>query len=317
MEMRNVMSPVNEIPVNIVVCVAVAAIVVAAVVIIVNVYRTDKTMKTIEKMLNLAQKSEFSESEFDESRLSKLETMFSHYLSSSTTSARNIEEEKKKIETLIADISHQTKTPIANLLLYSELLYEEDMSDDTWAKVDVIHNQAERLRFLIDSLVKLSRLENGILALHPKEERIDPMLSTVCGQYERKASEKGLKLSFEPTDLSACFDVKWTTEAICNLVDNAIKYTESGVIQISALSYELFTRIDIKDTGKGISEDELAKIFSRFYRSQSSNESDGVGIGLYLARQILSEEGGYIKVSSEVGEGSVFSVFLPNEKKSQ
>ena len=274
-------------------------------------------MKTIEKMLNLAQKSEFSESEFDESRLSKLETMFSHYLSSSTTSARNIEEEKKKIETLIADISHQTKTPIANLLLYSELLYEEDMSDDTWAKVDVIHNQAERLRFLIDSLVKLSRLENGILALHPKEERIDPMLSTVCGQYERKASEKGLKLSFEPTDLSACFDVKWTTEAICNLVDNAIKYTESGVIQISALSYELFTRIDIKDTGKGISEDELAKIFSRFYRSQSSNESDGVGIGLYLARQILSEEGGYIKVSSEVGEGSVFSVFLPNEKKSQ
>ena len=315
--MRNVMSPVNEIPVNIVVCVAVAAIVVAAVVIIVNVYRTDKTMKTIEKMLNLAQKSEFSESEFDESRLSKLETMFSHYLSSSTTSARNIEEEKKMIETLIADISHQTKTPIANLLLYSELLYEEDMSDDTRAKVDVIHNQAERLRFLIDSLVKLSRLENGILALHPKEERIDPMLSTVCGQYERKASEKGLKLSFEPTDLSACFDVKWTTEAICNLVDNAIKYTESGVIQISALSYELFTRIDIKDTGKGISEDELAKIFSRFYRSQSSNESDGVGIGLYLARQILSEEGGYIKVSSKVGEGSVFSVFLPNEKKSQ
>lgn len=315
--MRNVMSPVNEIPVNIVVCVAVAAIVVAAVVIIVNVYRTDKTMKTIEKMLNLAQKSEFSESEFDESRLSKLETMFSHYLSSSTTSARNIEEEKKKIETLIADISHQTKTPIANLLLYSELLYEEDMSDDTQAKVDVIHNQAERLRFLIDSLVKLSRLENGILALHPKEERINPMLSTVCGQYERKASEKGLKLSFEPTDLSAYFDVKWTTEAICNLVDNAIKYTESGVIQISALSYELFTRIDIKDTGKGISEDELAKIFSRFYRSQSSNESDGVGIGLYLARQILSEEGGYIKVSSKVGEGSVFSVFLPNEKKSQ
>ncbi len=311
------MSPVNEIPVNIVLCVAVAAIVVAAVVIIVNVYRTDKTMKTIEKMLNLAQKSEFSESEFDESRLSKLETMFSHYLSSSTTSARNIEEEKKKIETLIADISHQTKTPIANLLLYSELLYEEDMSDDTQAKVDVIHNQAERLRFLIDSLVKLSRLENGILALHPKEERINPMLSTVCGQYERKASEKGLKLSFEPTDLSAYFDVKWTTEAICNLVDNAIKYTESGVIQISALSYELFTRIDIKDTGKGISEDELAKIFSRFYRSQSSNESDGVGIGLYLARQILSEEGGYIKVSSKVGEGSVFSVFLPNEKKSQ
>lgn len=297
---------------NVVIYVAVAAILLAAAVVIVNMYRTAKTMKTIEKMLSLAINSNFSESEFDESRLSKLETVFSHYLSSSATSSKNIEEEKKKIETLIADISHQTKTPIANLLLYSELLYEEEMSEDTKAKVDVIHNQTERLRFLIDSLVKLSRLENGIMALHPETAEINPMLSVVHEQYRRKALDKGLEFTFEPTNLSAFFDEKWTTEAICNLVDNAIKYTDKGEINISVQNYEFFTRIDIKDTGKGISEDEQAKIFSRFYRSTGSNESDGVGIGLYLTRQILSEEGGYIKVSSIVGEGSVFSVFLPN-----
>lgn len=294
---------------------AIVIMLLAAVIVIINIYRTNKTMNSIEKMLIKAQNAEFSEADFDESRLSKLETMFSHYLSSSATSSRNIEIEKKKMETLIADISHQTKTPIANLLLYTELLYEDPLTEDTRAKVDVIHNQTQRLRFLIDSLVKLSRLENGILALQPREEQINPMLSAVYEQYKRKAMDKGLKFLFEPTGLSACFDIKWTTEAICNLVDNAIKYTEKGEIKISVVSYEFFTRIDIKDTGRGIPEEEQAKVFSRFYRSRSTNESEGVGIGLYLARQILSEEGGYIKVSSKVGEGTTFSVFLSNEGK--
>ena len=295
--------------------VAIVAILSAVVTIILNVRRTNKTMNTIENMLSKAQNAEFSEADFDESRLSKLETMFAHYLSSSATSSRNIEVEKKKIETLIADISHQTKTPIANLLLYTELLSEDNLTEDTREKVDVIHNQTERLRFLIDSLVKLSRLENGILSLHPKREQVNTMLSTVYEQYERKALDKGLKLLVEPTDLSAVFDLKWTTEAICNLVDNAIKYTEAGEVKISVVSYEFFTRIDIKDTGKGIAEEEQARVFSRFYRSQSTNENEGVGIGLYLARKIISEEGGYIKVNSKVGEGATFSVFLSNEEK--
>lgn len=295
--------------------VAIIAIIAAVVIVIINFYRTNRTMNNIEKMLIKAQNSENCETEFDENRLSRLETLFSNYLSSSVVSSKNTEKEKKKIETLIADISHQTKTPIANLLLYSELLYEDNLDESTKKNVDVIHNQTERLRFLIDSLVKLSRLENGILALHPQSEQIQPMLSIVYNQYIKKATDKGLKLTVLPTNLSAIFDAKWTTEAICNLVDNAIKYTAHGEIRLSVISYEFFTRIDIKDTGVGISEEDQAKIFSRFYRSQNTNETEGVGIGLYLARKILSEEGGYIKISSKVGEGSTFSVFLPNEKK--
>ena len=295
--------------------VAIIAIIAAVVIVIINFYRTNRTMNNIEKMLIKAQNSENCETEFDENRLSRLETLFSNYLSSSAVSSKNTEKEKKKIETLIADISHQTKTPIANLLLYSELLYEDNLDESTKKNVDVLHNQTERLRFLIDSLVKLSRLENGILALHSQSEQIQPMLSIVYNQYIKKATDKGLKLTVLPTNLSAIFDAKWTTEAICNLVDNAIKYTAHGEIRLSVISYEFFTRIDIKDTGVGISEEDQAKIFSRFYRSQNTNENEGVGIGLYLARKILSEEGGYIKISSKVGEGSTFSVFLPNEKK--
>lgn len=253
----------------------------------------------------------FTENDFDESELSALETKFAHYLSASTVSAQNVEVEKERIKTLIADISHQTKTPISNLLLYSELLLEENLPEDVSTSAEVIHNQSEKLRFLIDSLVKLSRLENGILTLSPRPTPLQPMLESIITQYAVRADEKGLTLHLEDTDISASFDAKWTAEAIANIVDNAIKYTSQGSVTISAASYEMFVRIDVTDSGIGIPEWKQAQIFSRFYRSEEVREQEGVGIGLYLARQIISEEGGYIKVASKFGHGSTFSVFLP------
>ena len=253
----------------------------------------------------------FSESTFDESKLSSLETKFAHYLSAAETSSRNVAKEKDRIKSLIADISHQTKTPIANLLLYSELLMEEDFPASAKANVDALYNQSEKLRFLIDSLVKLSRLENGIISLSPQHTALQPLLQGITEQYSTRAAEKGLTLYLHDTDIFATFDSKWTAEALANIVDNAIKYTEHGTITISAESYEMFARIDISDTGSGISESEQSKIFARFYRSKNVREQEGVGIGLYLARQIISCEGGYIKVASAPGKGSTFSIFLP------
>ena len=104
-----------------------------------------------------------------------------------------------------------------------------------------------------------------------------------------------------------------TLEAISNIVDNAIKYTPDGSIDISMREYEMFVRVDIQDTGIGIPEEEQAKVFGRFYRSVDTGVLEGVGLGLFLARQIISGEGGYIKLSSTVGEGTTFSVFLPKE----
>lgn len=283
----------------------------AAAVIIWDDRKTKRTMDTLDAMLTTAMNGNFKESAFDESMLSALETRFVHYLSASAISAKNVAEEKDRIKELIGDISHQTKTPIANLLLYTELLQEEKLSPEAAEYAVSLHEQAEKLRFLIDALVKMSRLENGIIALHPEENAIAPTLQQVQQQFGPIAAEKGLTLTVEPTETAACFDPKWTAEAICNLVDNAIKYTEKGGVTISVIPYELFVRVDVADTGNGIPEAEQAKIFSRFYRSDRNSQREGVGIGLYLAREILRNEGGYIKVQSEVGKGSVFSVFLP------
>ena len=235
-----------------------------AVIVLWNQRETRKTMDTIEKMLDAAMDGSFFESTFDESKLSALETKFAHYLSAAETSSRNVAEEKDRIKSLIADISHQTKTPIATLLLYSELLKEEDLPPSAKAIVEALYNQSEKLRFLIDALVKLSRLENGIISLSPQHTALQPLLQDITEQYAAKAADKGLSLYLHDTDISVVFDSKWTAEALANIVDNAIKYTEHGTITISAESYEMFARIDIADTGAGISESEQSKSLPGF-----------------------------------------------------
>ena len=270
-----------------------------------------KTMDSLEKMLDAAMEGSFSETVFDETRLSALETKFAHYLSAAEASSRNVALEKDKIKTFVADISHQTKTPIVNLLLYSELLKEEALPAPARANVEALYRQSKKLEFLMDALVKLSRLETGIIQLSPQPGVLQPLLQSIVAQYAAKAAEKGLALRLRDTDIFAVFDAKWTAEALGNILDNAIKYTERGFVTISAESYELFVRINISDTGPGIPESEQAKIFARFYRGEASREQEGVGVGLYLARQIVSGEGGYVKVASTPGKGSTFSVFLP------
>lgn len=279
--------------------------------VLVSHWRVGRTMGRIERMLDAAQEGRGLEELFDESRLSMLETRFADYLSSSAISAEQLREEKEKIKTMISDISHQTKTPIANLLLYSELLMEEELPEEVRENVQAIRTQADKLRFLIDSLVKLSRLESGVVSLAPACQPVQPMLDRVLEAYQAAARKKGLELHNTPTEVSASFDSKWTAEALGNLVDNAIKYTPEGGVTVRVEEYELFVKIEVADTGIGISEEEQPKVFSRFYRAQAARENEGVGIGLYLAREIVSGEGGYIRLSAAEPKGSVFAVFLP------
>lgn len=294
--------------------VALASIFLCAVVVLLEHRKTKKIMHTLNQMLDSALDGSFTEHRFDESLLSSVECRLNRYLTASAVSARNLTTEKEKIKELLADISHQTKTPIANILLYAQLLEEQKMPEESIDCVAALRGQAEKLSFLIASLVKLSRLETGVFTLHPVSHAITPMLEEATGQLAPKAAQKEIRLTTNSTEADAVFDYKWTTEALCNLMDNAIKYTPpGGRIQISVREYDLFCRIDVADTGIGISEAEQAKVFSRFYRSPSVSEQDGVGIGLYLTRQILAGQGGYIKVASSLGGGSVFSMFLPRK----
>lgn len=268
----------------------------------------------LDAMLGRAIRGEFQEETFDESRLSALETRLAHYLSASALSANRVAEEKETIKTLIADISHQTKTPIANLCLYAQLLSELDLPEEGAAYAAALEAQAQKLRFLIEDLIKLSRLETGILSLTPRPAPLETVLEESAAQFLPKAEGKRLSLTLVPTQEQAVFDPKWTGEALCNLLDNAVKYTPSGGrVTLRVQSYALFCRIDVSDTGPGIPEAEQSKIFQRFYRGAAAQDEEGVGIGLYLVRQIAREQGGYVKVSSRPGEGCTFSLFLPRD----
>ena len=271
-----------------------------------------RTLRRLGDMLDRAIAGNFAEERFDETELSALETRMARYLSANAVSARSLAEEKDAIKTLIADISHQTKTPIANLLLYAQLLGEQELPPESRTYASALERQAEKLRFLIDALVKTSRLETGVFAMTPKRHGIQQLLDAALSQAAPRAAAKGLALAAEPTDLTARFDLKWTAEALYNLVDNAVKYTPAGgSVTLSAQLLDSFCRVDVTDTGPGIPEGEQARIFRRFYRSPAASEEEGVGIGLYLTRQIAAGQGGYCKVTSRPGEGSTFSLYLP------
>lgn len=276
--------------------------------------RTARLLARLDEMLAAAMDGSFTEQRFDESRLSALESRLAQYLAASSVSAQNLQAQKDQISALVSDISHQTRTPVANLQLYAQLLAEQPLGPEGRACAETIEMQAQKLQSLIEALVKTSRLESGVLALHPAPGELAPMAERAAAQYAPKAAAKGLSLTVGPAAGSAVFDPKWTEEALCNLLDNAVKYTPAGgAVTVSVQVYELFAAVRVRDTGPGIPEEEQAKIFGRFYRSPAAYQTEGVGIGLYLARQIAAGQGGYLKVESVPGAGSTFSLYLPRE----
>ncbi len=274
------------------------------------------TISRLEDMLEDAVNGTFREGNYDESRLSRLEVKWKRFLSSSATSKQKLLEEQERIKMLISDISHQTKTPIANIMLYSQLLQEKEKDPELFPIIENIREQSEKLDFLIRSLVKTSRLENEVLILQPKLQPIAPVLESVVNTALEEAAKKQIRILLEDTDAEACFDMKWTEEAIGNLVDNALKYSPPGSeIQISVIDYEMFAAVSVKDRGIGIWEEEQAQIFERFYRSRDVAEEKGVGIGLYLVREIAAKQNGYVKVKSEHGVGSTFFFYMIKNEK--
>lgn len=292
--------------------VAGGALLAALVIVAVDRQKTVRTIKHLDAMLEAAIDGRFTEETFDESRLSALESRLARYLTASALSARKVQEQKDQISALISDISHQTKTPVANLQLYAQLLAEQSLTPQGTECVQAISAQADKLQTLIEALVKTSRLENGILAVHPEPSELAPVVDRAAAQYAPRASEKGITLTVTPIEGNAVFDPKWTEEALCNLLDNGVKYTPpGGMVTVAVKNYELFSAIQVRDTGPGISETEQAKIFGRFYRGAGNYREEGVGIGLYLTRKIAEKQGGYVKVESMPGKGSTFSLFLP------
>lgn len=279
----------------------------------------NKTVKRLEEMLDAAIDGNFVESSYDETRLSRLESRWKEFLGSSVLSNKNLEAERHRLEEFISDISHQTKTPMTNIKMYTELLQEEARRgseasiDRIKSFANEISRQNVRLQFLIDSLTKLSRLESGTLEVVPQENKVDKLIDTAVSAVRVKAEMKNITIEhIEAEGAKAAFDMKWTTEALVNVIDNAVKYSpEGGKIQIFTETFDMYQAVHVVDEGDGIAEEDMARIFGRFFRGSEVQQEEGVGIGLYLTREIVSREDGYIKVvPNNKREGGELIVYL-------
>ena len=331
---------------------------------------TNKTIDKLDKMIDDALNGTFSESSYDETRMSRLESKWKEFLGNSVLSNQNLEAERRRLEQFISDISHQTKTPMTNIKMYTELLYEEaekiNTSNRSAAEVDKMnssthsaaevdkmnssihlasesvrinssnHSSAElekstqkilkyaeeikrqnqRLEFLVDSLTKLSRLESGTLEVVAEHSDVNELINSAVAAAKPKAVAKNITFMVQndagEDGRTASFDMKWTLEALLNVLDNAVKYSpDGGKVTVSTSDTNMYLAIHVVDEGKGISEEDAAKIFGRFYRSSDYQQEEGVGIGLYLTREILSKEDGYIKViPNDKREGGEFIIYL-------
>ena len=219
----------------------------------------------------------------------------------------------------------QTKTPMANIRLYTELLREGltapggesgENGEQNMRLLREIERQTEKLEFLIQSLTKLSRLESNIVEVKPCMQGIGELIEAALADVRPLAKKKDIELiSLSEGEEKACFDMKWTKEALGNVLDNAIKYSPpESQVTVSVTRYEMYTAVSVRDRGMGIKEEDTAKIFGRFYRAKTVHQEEGVGLGLYLAREIIRRESGYIKVKSKPGKGAEFTIYLQNAR---
>ena len=245
--------------------------------------------------------------EFDEKELSKIKSKFIKFLYASQVKEAKINTEKSKTKDLIADISHQTKTPITNLSLYISLL-EDDPKDEY---LEIIKYELNKLEFLIQTLVKSSRLESDIISLQKHQANLKDIVEDVLREFKVILDEKCISINLKNEDLIFNLDERWLKEAIHNLVDNAIKYSPNGsTINISVYKSYLNYNLDIENECKDLSEETLPKIFERFYRGKNSVSKDGLGLGLFIAREIIEKHGGNIRASLDENRIK-FSVDFP------
>lgn len=251
-----------------------------------------------------------------ETRESKLENQLLRLLDSASKKEAQAQKERDEVASLLSDLSHQLKTPMANVILYTELLEDEELDERERRKfVRQASFQAKKMKWLLESMLKASQLEKGSISFSPENTGIRETIGrSVSGVYAQ-AEDKKITILVEPfEDRRLYHDSKWTAEAMGNILDNAVKYSPEGSqIIVRVIPMEIYTQIEVKDQGIGIRREEYNRIFRRFYRGSHAAQQEGSGLGLYLSQLILNKEKGYVTVTSEEGEGSSFRIFLLNE----
>lgn len=294
---------------------AAVMLVVCVIVCILLSYHIQKKMElTYQNLLQRLDRSiggKIQETSYDESMDTAVTERLNRVVQISKMNQKKAERERDIIKSLISDISHQVRTPLTNIMLYVGLLQEQDLDNDTMLLVDKIGKQSEKLDFFMKELVKSSYAEQEMISIYPKIMRVEEILYTSCQIVELAALKKKINIVQEKTDALCYADKKWTTEALGNVLDNAVKYSpEHSQIKVKVIPYESFVCIQVQDQGFGIKEEEQGMIFERFYRSKSVSSEPGFGIGLYLVREVLSKQGGFVKIKSQIGKGSTVQLYL-------
>ena len=221
---------------------------------------------------------------------------------------RLLSEDKAALANAIADISHQLKTPLTTMIMMSDLLKTEADEDKRKEFLQTQSNQLDRMNWLIQTLLKLSKIDAGTITMKPEEVASRALIRDVIRPFEIQMELKNISLSQSVSDLSFYCDINWTAEALQNIVKNCIEHMESGDrLSISVSDTNIYKEIKIEDTGCGIAEEDLPHIFERFYKGKNAGK-DSVGIGLALAKTIITGQHGDIVVESTDGVGTKYSV---------
>lgn len=273
--------------------------------------RISWTYQDILQKLDRAIGGEIQETPYDESMDAAITERLNRIVQIAEMKQGMAEKERDSIKSLISNISHQVRSPLTNIMLYTGLLQEQNIDSDTMILTDKIKKQSEKLDFFMKELVKSSYAEQEMISIYPQMVSVEELLNTSCQIIELAALKKKISIVQTETNTLCYADKKWTTEALANVLDNAIKYSpENSEISIQAIPYESFICIQIRDQGIGIEEEEQGLVFERFYRSKSVSNEPGFGIGLYLVREVLSKQGGYVKIKSEIGQGTTVQLYL-------
>lgn len=218
----------------------------------------------------------------------------------------------------VANVSHELRTPLSNIKGYSETLLSGALEDkkNSMGFIEIIHHESERLAKIIDDLLDIAKIESGKMSMAFLPVDIRPVLNKVFEILKKSAADKSIGIQLLiPADIPKILaDEGRLAQVLVNLLDNAIKYTlDHGIVTIRAVKTDGFVQIDIADTGIGIPEKDVSRIFERFYRIDKarSRELGGTGLGLSIAKHLVQSHGGKIWVESIVGKGSTFSFTMP------
>ena len=230
--------------------------------------------------------------------------------------SRKEQQMKAFLKDTISDISHQLKTPLAALHMYTEIIAEEPGHKEIVERFSEKTMQSlERIEQLVQALLKVSRIDAGSIVFHKEWHSALALIESAAADLSVRAQKEGKKLIMEgdPAQMLLC-DGSWTREAVANLIKNALDHTdEGGVVTVSWECSPAVFRMTVSDDGCGIAEEDIYHVFKRFYRSKRDGGRQGIGLGLPLAKSIVEGQDGILSVSSTPGEGTVFTItFLSN-----